>query len=348
MAYTTINKSSDYFNTKLWTGNATDNTTISGVGFQPDFTWIKERSSISSHHLQDSVRGATKALISNSTGAENISSTRLKSWNSDGFVIGTSGAVNASSDTYASWNWLANGTGSANTDGSISSTVSANITSGFSIVSYTGNGSANTVGHGLGSAPGLIIVKNLTTSGRQWQILHHKNTAAPATQQLEFGTDGTATVTSQWNSVMPTASVFTIGTNDSTNKNGDSFIAYCFADVQGYSKFGKYIGTGSNFDNAFVYTGFKPAFIMIKRTDYEPFNWFIQDSKRAGYNQANYHLYPNLTNVEGTTYYTDFLSNGFKIRDNGGDFGASGATYIYMAVAEAPLVGTNNVPCTAR
>ena len=350
MGYTTINKSTDYFNTKLYSGNDSTNA-ITGVGFQPDWVWFKGRSVASDHKTFDVVRGGPNNLIQPNLTNEQVQTSYFSSINSDGFTVtGSDNSYNASSQTYASWNWKANGTGVANTDGYIASTVSVNTTSGFSIVSYTGNGSAYTVGHGLGSAPGLIILKNLTTN-RNWQILHHKNTSAPATQQLEFGLDGTATVTSQWNSVMPTASVFTIGTNDSTNKNGDSFIAYCFAEKQGYSKFGSYIGNG-NADGTFVYTGFKPAWIMFKRTDYEPYNWYMLDSKRQGFNSANETLSPNTSSAASSTGLSvntlDFLSNGFKMRTNNAEFNSSGATYIYMAFAEAPLVGTNNVPANAR
>ena len=355
MAYTTINKSSEHFNTKLWTGNATDNTTISGVGFQPDFTWIKERSNISSHHLQDSVRGATKALISNSSGAENISSTRLKSWNSDGFVIGTSGAVNASSDTYASWNWLANGTGSANTAGSINSTVSVNTTSGFSIVKYTANGTQGaTVGHGLGVTPKMMMFKNLdSTLGDgevDWGVYHSSLTATNFlklnTTQAQINSDGT------FNDTEPSNTLFTLGGGSqgdrfATNRTGDDYIAYCFADVQGFSKMGSYTGNANNGDGTFVYTGFKPAFIMVKNTARTQ-NWSMHDSKRPGYNEVNQRLQANLSDAESSNNKVDLLSNGFKWKTNDGDTNGYAENHIYMAFAEAPLVGTNNVPCTAR
>ena len=208
MAYTTINKSSDYFNTKLYTGNG-GTQSITGVGFQPDWTWTKGRSGATNHYLTDAVRGATKTLRSNQTSVQSTQTGGLTAFGSDGFSIGSDGAINENSATFASWNWKAGGgQGSSNTAGSINTAyTSVNTTAGFSISSYTGTGSNATVGHGLGVAPSLIILKNLTTN-RNWQILHHKNTSAPATQQLEFGTDATATVTSQWNSVMPTASVF--------------------------------------------------------------------------------------------------------------------------------------------
>ena len=346
MAYTTINKSSEHFNTKLYTGNSgTQN--ITGLDFQPDFVWTKNRDDTWDNTFIDAVRGGTKYIRSNSTNAEATNSTMITAFNSDGYTVGEHGDINRNNERNVSWNWLANGAGSANTAGSINSTVSANTTSGFSIVSYTGTGANATVGHGLGSASGLIILKNLTTN-RNWQILHHKNTAAPATQQLEFGTDATATVTSQWNSVMPTSSVFSIGTNDSTNKSGNSFIAYCFAEKQGYSKFGSYTGNGNN-DGTFIYTGFKPAFVMFKNTSAAG-DWTIQDSGRDTYNLADARLYSNLSNVEndGGGYGVDFLSNGIKIRTSSAGWNTSGQTYIYMSFAEQPLVGTNNVPCTAR
>ena len=349
MAYSTIPKGSLHMNPVLYTGNGSTQS-ITGVNFQPDWTWIKKRNGTTSHVLTDIVRGITKQIYSNDTQAENTNSDTITAIGSDGFTLGNRADVNNNSDTYVAWNWKANGAGSANTDGYIASTVSVNTTSGFSIVSYTGNGSANTVGHGLGSAPGLIIVKNLTTSGRQWQILHHKNTAAPATQQLEFGTDGTATVTSQWNSVMPTASVFTIGTNDSTNKNGDSFIAYCFAEKQGYSKFGIYTGN-ANANGPFVYTGFKPSFVIIKRTNLAN-DWLTQDNKRYPINETVAKtLKPNSALAEGDTGNLDILSNGFKLRSTGTNTNASGGTYIYMAFAENPFVatsGTSAIPVTAR
>jgi len=342
MAYTTIKKSSLHMNTKLYTGNG-GTLNVTGVGFQPDFTWIKSRVAAHNHHLTDSVRGINSTLFSNTTGVEDTGTDKLQSFNSDGFTVGSSGSINSNTDNYASWNWKANGAGVANTDGSISSTVSANTTSGFSIVSYTGTQANATVGHGLGSAPSLIILKN-RTSPKQWQILHHKNTSAPATQQLEFGTDATATVTSQWNSIMPTSSVFSIGTNNATNESGQSIIAYCFAEKQGYSKFGSYTGNG-NADGTFVYTGFKPAFIIVKPTSGTE-HWTMFDNKRLGYNPDNNQLYPNLNSPDATADELDILSNGFKIRSTTGRLNTSGVSHIYITFAEEPLVGDN--PCTAR
>jgi len=340
-----INKPSLHFNTVLYTGNG-GTQSITGVGFQPDWIWIKCRSDADDHTATDAVRGNTKVIYPNGTAVEGTSSSRITSFDSDGFSLGSSGDTNSNSRTFASWNWKANGAGSSNSDGSITSTVSVNTTAGFSIVSYTGTGSNATVGHGLGSAPGWIVLKNRTTN-RNWEILHHRNTASPATQQLEFITDATATVTTQWNSVMPTSSVFSIGTNDSTNKNGDSFIAYCFAEKTGYSKFGSYKGNEST-DGTFVYTGFKPAWIMGKRTD-SANNWYMFDSTRDTFNVTDKKLRADTNAVENvnSSKTIDILSNGFKIKSTDAEFNASGGTYIFMAFGQT-IVGSNNIPATAR
>jgi len=346
MAYTTINKSSDYFNTKLWTGTGSNGNAISGVGFAPDLVWVKNRSGSYDNVLFDRVRGDNKHVESNNTSSEENEANTL-AFGSDGYSVGTN-TLNNSGSNIVGWNWKANGAGSANTDGTISSTVSVNTTSGFSIVSYTGTQANATVGHGLGSAPSLIILKN-RTSPKQWQIFHHKNTSAPATQQLEFGTDATATVTSQWNSIMPTSSVFSIGTNNATNESGQSIIAYCFAEKTGYSKFGSYTGNG-NADGTFVYTGFKPAWIMQKSVT-TTYGWQIYDNRRSGFNSDNDELaaHNNAAESNGSgNGFPDILSNGFKLRNTDVNKNASGVQYIYMAFAEAPLVGSNNVPCTAR
>ena len=338
MAYTTINKSSDYFNTKLYTGNGTDDTAITGVNFQTDLLWIKERSSTSYHNLQDAVRGVTKQLISNETNAEETSTSKVKSFDSDGFTLGTSGAVNENTQTYVSWNWKANGTGSANTDGTISSTVSANTTSGFSIVSWTHNGGNSTIGHGLGVAPKMIITKERSSTG-SWNTYH---VGSGNGNRLVLQGNNANISTSLWNSTSPTSSVFSF--NDGLTS---TMIAYCFAEKTGYSKFGSYTGNG-NADGTFIYTGFKPAFTIIKRTD-STSNWLLYDNKREGYNQVNDYLNPDNGNAEGGgDNYLDLLSNGFKTRVASQSINVSGASYIYMCFASAPLVGTNNVPANAR
>ena len=342
MAYTTINKSTDYFNTKLYTGNGSTQS-ITGVGFQPDFCWFKRRDTGASNHaLQDAVRGVTKFIQSNTTSAEATSSNYLTSFNSDGFSLAGDGDVNENNANHASWNWKANGAGSANTDGSISSTVSANTTSGFSIVSYTGTGANATVGHGLGSLCKFIIIKRLNSTN-DWEI---GSTALGWDKHLYFTTGAANTSSNRWQSTAPTNSVFYLGPAAGNNASSSPLIAYCFAEKQGYSKFGSYTGNG-NADGTFVYTGFKPAWVLIKRSSAAGDQWQLSDNKR-GINGAIKTLYPDSTEVETSGDSIDFLSNGFKNKSSSVARNGSGSTYIYMAFAEAPLVGSNNIPATAR
>ena len=343
MAYTTINKSSDYFNTKLYTGNGSTQS-VTGVGFQPDWTWIKSRTTTNSHALYDVVRGATKTLKSNTTGAEVTSSQSLTSFDIDGFSVGSDGQENGSGRNYASWNWLASNTTASNTDGSITSTVSANTTSGFSIVKYVGNASAGaTIGHGLGVVPKVMIVKSLS-GAYNWGVYHASLGSHTKYLYLD-ATNAVATDSGNFDNV-PTSSTFLVGSNNTVNKSGDNYIAYCFAEKKGFSKFGSYVGNG-NADGTFVYTGFKPAMVIIKRTNTAA-NWVIFDNKRGAYNSNSPELQPNTSAAEAAvTDRFDFVSNGIKFRSSSYPNG-SGNSFIYMAFAEAPLVGTNNIPCTAR
>ena len=343
MAYTTINKPTDYFEPITFTASNASSNTVSGMGFQPDLIWWKNREQTYPHFLYDVIRGNTKQLASNTTGAEETrDSTYLTSFNSDGFTTGTALAGDTS-DGIASWNWKANGAGSANTDGSISSTVSANTTSGFSIVKWTNSTSnAGTIGHGLGVAPKMIIFKT-TSAVTNWYVY---NKSIGAGNFLEFnGTVGSQASANLFDNTEPTTSVFSTGTNPAFINS--TMIAYCFSDVQGYSKFSSYTGNG-NADGTFVYTGFKPAFILSKDVDSAGENWFIQDTTRNTSNPVGAYLRPNLSDAEGSFNHYDILSNGFKNLYAGGSMNGSGKKIIYMAFAEAPLVGTNNVPCTAR
>jgi len=342
MAYTTINKSTDYFNTKLYTGNA-GTQAVTGVGFQPDMCWFKVRNNTDTHAIFDAVRGATKRIIPDNTTAEGTQSNGITSFDSDGFTSGGANITNGSGRNYASWNWLgANGTAS-NTDGSITSTVSANTTSGFSIVSYTGNGTSGaTIGHGLSSAPSMILVKSRSTT-QSW-IVYHKSIGATKFLRLEE-TDTEAVASSVWNDTAPTNSLITLGNSSGTNTNGTTYIAYCFAEKTGYSKFGKYQGTSST-DGAFIYTGFKPTFFMAKCIDNAE-SWYIFDNKREGYNVENRDLYADNNGTEGSADWLDILSNGIKFRYNSIGLNGSSNNYIYMAFGQS-LVGSNNVPCTAR
>jgi hypothetical protein len=347
MAYTTINKSSDYFNTKLYTGNGAASRAITGVGFQPDFTWVKDLSVGYNHVLWDVVRTSKAALYTNSTDAEDTSTSRtLVSFDSDGFTLPnvTGDIVNDNGTAYVNWNWKANGAGSANTTGSLDSTVSANTTAGFSIVSWTGNGSTETIGHGLGSVPKMIITKSRTNGADWWGTYHHSLGNNKAVFLNDTAAEGTRTY---WANSSPTANVFYVSSERSVNGNGENLIAYCFAEKQGFSKFGRYDGNNSD-DGPFIYTGFKPAFVIIKSYSTNP--WIMLDNKRGSYNVNQSKLFADASSAENndTSNGIDFLSNGLKIRRNNSEINASGTAYIYMTFAEAPLVGTNNVPATAR
>ena len=335
MAYTTIPKSSDYFNTKLYTGNGSSQA-LTGVGHQTDMVWIKSRTDTRKHNLYDVVRGVQKRIVPNDSVAEDTVP-GVTAFGTDGFTVGSETDTNGSARNFVGWSWKANGAGSANTDGSISSTVSASATSGFSIVSYTATGSTATIGHGLGSIPKMMIIKN-TTSNSTWAV-YNASLGTGKFLRLQ-GTDAVGTE-ANWFDTTPTSSVFTVG----SNLPSGATIAYCFADVQGFSKFGSYTGNGSGTDGTFVYTGFLPSFIMFKSTSTTG-GWEIHDNKRDTFNPSSKRLFPNLSNAEATENYVDFVSNGFKFRTNDANGNTNGTSYIYMAFAEEPLVGTN--PATAR
>ena len=339
--YTTIDKPTDYFNTVLYTGNGSARS-ITGVGFQPDWVWVKSRTTTHQPVLSDSVRGTGKELRSDTSDAE-TSLGNITSFDSDGFSIGTRGEINNNTTPFVSWNWKASGSTASNTDGSITSTVSANTTAGFSIVSWAGTGANATVGHGLGAVPKMIIVKN-RPDVVEWQIYHQAiGNGYTIFLDLTNGKDGGSFY---WNDTTPTSSVFSVGTYNGTNGSSDNMIAYCFAEKKGYSKFGSYVANGSS-DNAFVYTGFKVAFLMTKLSSTSGGSWEIVDNKRDGFNGENHRLYPSDESAEGTGNDYDLLSNGFKVRQSGGSQ-QSGRTNIYMAFAENPFVSSGGIPCTAR
>ena len=347
MAYISF-QPSDYFNTILYTDNAS-NRTLTGVGFQPDFVWIKTRNHTNSHNLFNSVRGANKVLRSNLTNAELTTTDTLTAFTSDGFSLGVDASgygVNYDNKNEVAWNWRAgNSSGSTNNDGSITSTVSANTTAGFSIVKYSGDHGTTTIGHGLGAVPKVIITKCLTTT-HNWGMYHH---SLGIDKYLRLDTtDSEQSSSGAWLST-PTSSVFGVGGLNENDQASQDYIAYCFAPVRGFSHFGKYDGS-SNTDGPFIYTGFKPAWIMVKRTDSGSEDWNMWDNKRIGYNvSGNDKLYANLTSVESTgSDEIDILSNGFKWRTTNGGLNNSSGTYIYMAFAEAPLVASNGVPVTAK
>jgi hypothetical protein len=333
----------DYFNTKLYSGTGSAQS-ISSVGFQPDWVWVKDRDSANSHNLTDAVRTATKTIFSDANAGEVTDAQRLTSFDSDGFSVGTSTSFNTNTNDYVSWNWKANGQGSSNTDGSITSTVSANTTAGFSIVKWTGTGASATVGHGLGVTPDMIICKNLDGTAEDWVVW---NNSFSASQFIRLNTTASvATSTGMWDNTLPTSSVFSLKNEEKNNNTGQDIISYCFAEKKGFSKFGSYTGNGST-DGAFIYTGFKPAFVLVKNTAITD-NWSIFDNKRIGYNTFNYVLYSDITNVGSNGLPMDILSNGFKWRTDAAMVNGSGQSHIFMAFAEAPLVSSNGVPATAR
>jgi hypothetical protein len=354
MAYTNIDLPTDYFNTVLYTGDDATNRSITGVGFQPDFTWIKSRSNAFFHELYDVVRGFSsttngRVLYSNATSAEGTPNT-FNSFNTDGFTVskqsGETG-TNGNGATFVAWNWLANGAGVSNTAGTITSTVSANPTAGFSIVSYTAINANATVGHGLGVKPDVLIVKQRSASGQGWITLF---SSFAATQFIRINeADALATSvdgTGAWNSTAPTSSVFSIGTAVGTGGSTATMIAYCFAAIKGYSKFGSYTGNGST-DGTFVYTGFKPAFVMVKSTSAAG-TWCMLDNKRSSFNEANKIINAEDSAAEFTAAGIDFTSNGFKHRNSNTNRNASGVDYIYMAFAQNPFVTSGGIPVTAR
>ena len=329
----TIVDGSQYMNTVLYTGNGGTNA-ITGVGFSPDFVWYKRRNLAADNNLFDTIRGATKWLSSNKTNAETTISDSLTSFDSDGFTLGADGGSNASGSTFVAWNWRGSDSSAvSNTDGTITSTVSANTTSGFSVVTYVGTAAIATVGHGLGVAPSMIITKNRDTT-TDWWVYH---AALGNTKYVVLNTTAAeATSSTAWNNTSPTSTVFTLGgAGNPSNANQD--VAYCFAEVEGFSKFNSYTGNGSA-DGPFVYTGFRPAFVLIKQSSVSGNSWQLLDTARETINPNDQVLFPNLSNAEGSLNATfDFLSNGLKVRTTDGTVNTNGATYIYMAFAENPF-----------
>ena len=352
MAYTTINKSTDYFDTKLHNGNATAKTLA--YDFEVDMFWTKMRNYAYPHMIFDAVRGNNTRLRPNQTNGEGSAPNTVSFGNSSGISLGTDSGNygtnktqtdSGSQATYVGWGWKANGAGSSNTDGSITSTVSVNTTAGFSIVKYAGSNSNITVGHGLGAVPKMIIIKNLS-SATSWTVYHNSignghrlvlngEAAKESTNQFSFGTS-------------PTSSVFALGGGyNDVCANGENYIAYCFAEKKGFSKFGSYKGNG-NADGTFIYTGFKPAFVIIKRSDSTD-NWNIFDNKRNEFNLTDKRIYANSANAEATSSSVslDFLSNGFKLKGTDSNINNSSGTYTYMSFGQS-VVGSNNIPATGR
>jgi hypothetical protein len=328
----TIVKGNVQMDATLYTGNGSTQTITNAAAFQPDLVWVKSRSVVRDNRLVDSVRGATKNVRSNTTNAEDTETDGLVSFNSNGFGVGANTGFNESAASLVGWQWKGGGAAVSNTDGSITSQVSVNASAGFSVVTYTGTGANATVGHGLGVAPKMVIAKRRNTTG-DWYV-HHNSIAAANTLYLNLTNAATSSPTT-WNSTAPTSSVFSVGTNVAINGNTNTFVAYCWSEIDGFSKFGSYTGNGSA-DGPFVYLGFRPRWILIKRST-DATNWRILDTSRNTSNIVNKELYPSMSDAEFTLSTLDIVSNGFKIRTTELGFNASGGTYIYMAFAENPF-----------
>ena len=329
MAYTTIDDPAIYFNTVLYTGDGTSSRNITGVGFQPDYVWLKQRNATRNHPVTDSVRGANKQIYINLTSVESTDSGTVTGFVSDGFTVGSDNQANQDSGTFVSWNWK------------------KSATAGFDIVTYTGNATARTISHSLSAVPKWYVVKNRSNI-HDWRNYH---VGLTATHQIFFGPNTNAKDDSStaWNDTEPTSSVFSVGTAGGTNQNTDSMIAYLWSEVKGYSKFGSYTGNG-NADGVFVYTGFRPAWLLFRNTGASE-SWLLFDVKRNTYNGidgATIRPDSSAAEVSSSSNKLDFLSNGFKWRSTDAGHNASGGSYIYMAFAESSFVNSKGVPTNAR
>ena len=349
-AYTTIDDAGSFQNQVLYTGDSGTNA-ITGVGFQPDLTWIKRRNGTYDHYLFDTTRGVLQYVNSNDTTADTTLANSLTTWGADGFTVGSEGVVNNSGDTFVAWNWKAGTTSGITTDGSTTITPSSysfNQSTGISILDYTGNGTGGAkVAHGLGATPKIVVTKRSNTTG-YWYV----HNAVMGDNSEAYWNDDQTFSGSTSDGITPDSVNFALeGTSSATNGTGDTYVCYCFAEVQGYSKFGTYKGNG-NADGVFVYTGFKPAFVQTKNTALAG-EWFMFDNKRPGinsYSGGNYNLSTNTDYAEVTSggNTIDLLSNGFKARTTGGYTNGSGNIIVYMAFAEDPLVNSEGVPNNAR
>ena len=346
MAYTTINKSTDYFNTKLYAGNG-GTQSITGVGFQPDLIWAKARDATETHDLVDAVRGNTKYLASPSSGAETTASNGVTAFDNDGFSLGLRTSINGSGMTFATWNWKA-GTTSGLSGGTITpSAYSINTTSKFGIYKYQGNGTGGaTIAHGLGVKPAFMLIK--CTSSTDDIVMYHKKLGATKHLKWRASSRTASTSSAYWNDTEPTTSVFSIGNDSGVNTNGETYVAYVWGEVKGYSYFGEYNGNQQSNEGPFTFTGFRPQFVIICRSNSDD-EIEIYDSKRFGYNGKNAHLNANLSSAEDANGgRVHFLSNGFQIlTGSSGPTNSSGQPYLTMAWGQS-LVGSNNIPNNAR
>jgi hypothetical protein len=342
MAYTTINKSTSHQDTNIYTANGSGKT-ISGMGFQPSMIWTKNRTNASYiHAIVDQVRGGTKKMFPNDTSqGESTDANAVTSFTSDGYVFGSSGSFNYSTNTYVNWCWKGAGSGSSNSDGSVTSTVSADTTSGFSVVKWTGTNANATIGHGLGVAPKFIIIRRLAASST---VVYHESLGNTKRLVLD-GTGTPSTGSTFFNDTSPTTTTFSVGTDGGSNGSTDDYIAYCFAEKTGYCKIGKYNGNGNN-DGTFQYTGFAPKLLVYKNIS-QTDEWFVHDYRRPGFNPTDLMFWSADTGENTSVERINLLSNGFKTTTTDKGANASNNEYVYIALGQS-LVGTNNIPNNAR
>ena len=345
MAYSTIDDPTLYFNTVLYAGTGSEQT-VSGVNFSPGLTWLKSRSNGQPNVLSDSVRGGNKQLYTADTQAETTYGQYLKSFNSDGFVLGTDSGINQSSQTFVSWNWKAGGSASNNTDGNKTISLSVNTTAGFSVGTYAGTGQDSTIGHGLGAVPDWLMIKNRSSGSRKWQLWHNGLTGTNKYLAIDRS-DAELTDSASWDNTAHSNTVWNTYGSGEANQNGENFVCYAWTSIQGFSKFGSYTGN-ANADGPFIYTGFKPAWIMTKQINGGS-SWIVHDNKRDPINAVTEYFTVEENDAAGTLANSyDLCSNGFKVRTSNGDRNSSGDSFAYWAFAESPLVNSEGIPNNAR
>jgi hypothetical protein len=345
MAYSTIDDPTLYFNTVLYAGTGSEQT-VSGVNFSPGLTWLKSRSNGQPNVLSDSVRGGNKQLYTADTQAETTYGQYLKSFNSDGFVLGTDSGINQSSQTFVSWNWKAGGSASNNTDGNKTISLSVNTTAGFSVGTYAGTGQDSTIGHGLGAVPDWLMIKNRSSGSRKWQLWHNGLTGTNKYLAIDRS-DAELTDSASWDNTAHSNTVWNTYGSGEANQNGENFVCYAWTSIQGFSKFGSYTGN-ANADGPFIYTGFKPAWIMTKQINGGS-SWIVHDNKRDPFNTLTEYFTVEENDAAGTLANSyDLCSNGFKVRTSNGDRNSNGDTFAYWAFAESPLVNSEGIPNNAR
>ena len=345
MAYSTIDDPTLYFNTVLYAGTGSEQT-VSGVNFSPGLTWLKSRSNGQPNVLSDSVRGGNKQLYSADTQAETTYGQYLKSFNSDGFVLGTDSGINQSSQTFVSWNWKAGGSASNNTDGNKTISLSVNTTAGFSVGTYAGTGQDSTIGHGLGAVPDWLMIKNRSSGSRKWQLWHNGLTGTNKYLAIDRS-DAELTDSASWDNTAHSNTVWNTYGSGEANQNGENFVCYAWTSIQGFSKFGSYTGN-ANANGPYIYTGFRPAWIMTKQINGGS-SWIVHDNKRDPINAVTEYFTVEEPDAAGTLANSfDLCSNGFKVRTSNGDRNSSGDSFAYWAFAESPLVNSEGIPNNAR